>query len=100
MNWNLLQLGASLIPCIWQIVAFFTPKRCEALFAAIQATMKCVEALNNDDPADDYAAAQGFLNANNGLIMSVAGEDPEMKKIIEERLIPFLLQFVYSPGEK
>lgn len=98
MNWNLLQLGAQLIPVLGPIIAFFTPKRCMALFAAVQATINYVDALNTETPDDDYAAAHGFLLANKALLVSVLGDDPEINKLIEERLIPFILQFIYSPG--
>lgn len=97
---NLLQLGAGLIPVLGPIIAFFTPKRCMALFAAIQACVAYVDALNNDNPDDDYVNALVFMNANHDLLKTVLGDDPELNKLIEERVIPFILQFVYSPGEQ
>jgi hypothetical protein len=98
MNFNLLTQAAQIIPYLGIIIAFFTPARCFALIELVQATMAFVSALNNADPTDDYIAARNFLRESKEFSQTVLGNDPEINRIIDEKLIPFILGFIYAPG--
>ena len=86
--------------CAPVVIAFMEPKRCQALFKAVCETIEYVEALNNDNPDDDYQAALEFCYAQSDLLESVLGENEMIDNVIKETVIPFILGFVYSKGDE
>lgn len=93
---NFINIILQAVPGI--VVAFLTPQRIKALIGAVSRTIDYVSALNNDDPADDYKAAEAFMIAQYDLLDEVAGFDDTVDNTAKTVLIPFLLSFIYSDG--
>ena len=79
-----------------QIVgAFLTPEKIKALMKAWAETMEYIDALNSEDPADDYEAALDFSIAQYNLLDAVCGFEAEVDKFFVETVIPYGLEFFY-----
>ena len=82
------------------VLAFMTPERVKALIKAVSQTIDFVSTLNNDDPADDYKAAENFMMSQYDLLDSVANLDSTVDATIKSVVIPYILAFIYSDGSK
>lgn len=97
MNWTqvLLQAPAA-------IAVIMRPRIRKAFTKAVVECFEYVDALNNDDPTDDYKAGIEFLEAQFDLLESVVFEKEEdmqeIKTFIKYTGIPWVLSFYYPEG--
>lgn len=81
------------------ISAFMNPERMMALVNAVSATFDYVKALNNENPADDYAEAVDFAQSQYKLLDSVCGFSDEIDNYMLNTAIPELMKWFYPDGK-
>lgn len=77
------------------VMAFMNAERIMALVNAASTTFSAIQAMNNDDPKDDYPMAVEFGRAQYKLLDSVCGFDDDVDKYFLESAIPDAIKFFF-----